>query len=730
MNSLFGKKSKREKGQSRQSAFPAALTQLFQPTTSGSSADDSGKRNLVQGSFHQDVQEEVDGNQRPRVSLDAPRRPRVSLDQDERGFSTVRNRLKGKAEKLKNIVTDTDGFGLTRKAGSARGEAVQLDETDFAAHGEKASSYSQIPMISPVPSGPWKNSNKMIFSAPTSLPNSSVASDADPRSLPLSAEVPTSQYVDVPAELAPFDDENRDYIVQRGKLFNSRYVLGELLGQGSFGKVVKAYDIIRQQYVALKIIRSGSPYYEQSLHEVQICTHLNGRKGSRKAHIMQTFDEFVYRGHQCLVFEVLSYSLYDLLQSADFCGVSLKLVREFAVQILETLDFLAELPQSVIHGDLKPENVLLQHAQRSDVRVVDFGSSAFHANNLKLYIQSRFYRAPEVIIGFVPYDGSIDMWSLGCMLLELHAGYPVFPGQSEGEQIALIVEKLGMPPDDMLDAGTKTALFFEKYEGETWRLKPGLSSKPVEVVPNAVSLTRFLEEMSAGIEDKRRESSTEDLRMFLDLLHRMLEYAPGKRIKPNAALRHPFFSSLKKNTGHDRGMLTVPKGDITITSSRRPSGPASGRYVPIFDLGSTNTPEAMDPTTSNAGSVASGTPSIHPDERKLDDSSGGALGDIVQKLRKSMSVVERPVKQVDESWKEDYGIRAPVWRVHEIVRDTQTQQHVSDAIRSSLFFSSKGPRRPRGGGAKVQSGAVAPRFGNALRKVEVKPYGHGMGTRV
>mmetsp|Transcript_6299 Transcript_6299/g.26782 ORF Transcript_6299/g.26782 Transcript_6299/m.26782 type:complete len:323 (-) Transcript_6299:1796-2764(-) len=322
------------------------------------------------------------------------------------------------------------------------------------------------------------------------------------------------------------------------------------------------------------------------------------------------------------------------------------------------------------------------------------------------------------------------MWSLGCMLLELHAGYPVFPGQSEGEQIALIVEKLGMPPDDMLDAGTKTALFFEKYEGETWRLKPGLSSKPVEVVPNAVSLTRFLEEMSAGIEDKRRESSTEDLRMFLDLLHRMLEYAPGKRIKPNAALRHPFFSSLKKNTGHDRGMLTVPKGDITITSSRRPSGPASGRYVPIFDLGSTNTPEAMDPTTSNAGSVASGTPSIHPDERKLDDSSGGALGDIVQKLRKSMSVVERPVKQVDESWKEDYGIRAPVWRVHEIVRDTQTQQHVSDAIRSSLFFSSKGPRRPRGGGAKVQSGAVAPRFGNALRKVEVKPYGHGMGTRV
>lgn len=78
---------------------------------------------------------------------------------------------------------------------------------------------------------------------------------------------------------------------------------------------------------------------------------------------MQTFDEFVYRGHQCLVFEVLSYSLYDLLQSADFCGVSLKLVREFAVQILETLDFLAELPQSVIHGDLKPENVLLQHAQ-------------------------------------------------------------------------------------------------------------------------------------------------------------------------------------------------------------------------------------------------------------------------------------------------------------------------------------------------------------------------------
>lgn len=75
-------------------------------------------------------------------------------------------------------------------------------------------------------------------------------------------------HLEIPAVLEPIDDENNDYIVNPGELFVGRYVLGKVLGHGSFGQVLKAFDTVRNEYVAIKIVRSGSPYYEQSLLEV------------------------------------------------------------------------------------------------------------------------------------------------------------------------------------------------------------------------------------------------------------------------------------------------------------------------------------------------------------------------------------------------------------------------------------------------------------------------------
>ena len=108
-------------------------------------------------------------------------------------------------------------------------------------------------------------------------------------------------------------------------------------------------------------------------------------------------------------------------------GLSLGLIRHFAVQILVSLQFLHSL--NIIHCDLKPENILLKQPNRSAVKVIDFGSSCLEDERLYTYIQSRFYRAPEVILG-LPYSTAIDMWSLGCILAELYTGYPIFPGES------------------------------------------------------------------------------------------------------------------------------------------------------------------------------------------------------------------------------------------------------------------------------------------------------------
>jgi dual specificity tyrosine-phosphorylation-regulated kinase 2/3/4 len=98
----------------------------------------------------------------------------------------------------------------------------------------------------------------------------------------------------------------------------------------------------------------------------------------------------------------------------------------------------------IIHCDLKPENILLKEPNKSGLKIIDFGSSTFHNEKVYTYIQSRFYRAPEIMLG-IPYDCGIDMWSFGCIAAELYIGYPIFPGDSEGDQLSRIMEMVGFP---------------------------------------------------------------------------------------------------------------------------------------------------------------------------------------------------------------------------------------------------------------------------------------------
>ena len=148
---------------------------------------------------------------------------------------------------------------------------------------------------------------------------------------------------------------------------------------------------------------------------------------------------FMFRNHQCLVFEMLSLNLYELLKNTQFGGVSLNLIRKFAKQVLKSLLFLARKDVDIIHCDLKPENILLRHPKKSGVKVIDFGSSCRSNKRMYSYIQSRFYRSPEVMLG-LPYSVSIDMWSLGCILAEMHTGEPLFSGSDQFDQMQKIVK--------------------------------------------------------------------------------------------------------------------------------------------------------------------------------------------------------------------------------------------------------------------------------------------------
>ena len=108
---------------------------------------------------------------------------------------------------------------------------------------------------------------------------------------------------------------------------------------------------------------------------------------------------------------------------------------------------------------MKPENILLKDPSKSGIKIIDFGSSCFQGERVYTYIQSRFYRAPEIILG-IPYTPAIDMWSFGCMMVEFAMGYPIFPGEDEIDQLSLMMETLGLPSPNLLAISTRKAKFF------------------------------------------------------------------------------------------------------------------------------------------------------------------------------------------------------------------------------------------------------------------------------
>ncbi|KAA6375943.1 MAG: putative Dual specificity protein kinase pom1, partial [Streblomastix strix] len=197
--------------------------------------------------------------------------------------------------------------------------------------------------------------------------------------------------------------------------------------------------------------------------------------------------------------------------------MSTSLVRRFAIQILNSLRYLHR--HRIIHCDLKPENILLKNPTKSGIKVIDFGSSCFANEIIYSYIQSRFYRAPEVILG-IQYSTAIDMWSFGCILCELHTGWPIFPGETEVEQVIYIMEILGLPPKYILNVSSRKQLFFDQQGRPIIHLKvQGKTRKP-----GSCSILQALN----GCNDA----------LFIDFIERCLQWDPRKRLSPIQAIEH------------------------------------------------------------------------------------------------------------------------------------------------------------------------------------------------
>jgi serine/threonine protein kinase len=322
------------------------------------------------------------------------------------------------------------------------------------------------------------------------------------------------------------------------------YTIIDLLGTGTFGQVFRCQRRCSGDHVALKIVKSKLAYRKQSLLEIKIVKTLNAcfPPDQPHPHIVRMLEHFEYFGHNCIVFELLDFSLFDLLTQNQYRGLPIYLVQRLTKQILLALAVLQDC--NIIHCDLKPENILMcssnqltslggsrslldwaataaattstpsqppsrnsssspstaaapSRGSSADVaaqapsplssassappsrsadsappapaggaqsnslclKVIDFGSACFEGKAVYSYIQSRFYRAPEVLVGHT-YNGAIDMWSLGCVCCEMFLGLPLFPGVSQHNQLARIIEMFGMPSDLLLDGSANTTKYF------------------------------------------------------------------------------------------------------------------------------------------------------------------------------------------------------------------------------------------------------------------------------
>uniref|UniRef100_A0A1B6DNE8 dual-specificity kinase n=2 Tax=Clastoptera arizonana TaxID=38151 RepID=A0A1B6DNE8_9HEMI len=326
-----------------------------------------------------------------------------------------------------------------------------------------------------------------------------------------------------------YDDDNGSYNKVLHDHICYRYEILEVIGKGSFGQVIRALDHKTNQHIAIKIIRNKKRFHHQALIEVRILDHLRKKDQDSSYNVIHMLEYFYFRNHLCISFELMNLNLYELIKKNNYQGFSLSLIRRFAHSLVQCLRLLHK--ENIIHCDLKPENVLLKQRGSSSIKVIDFGSSCYAHQRVYTYIQSRFYRSPEVILG-LPYGTPIDMWSLGCILAELYTGYPLFPGENEVEQLACVMEVLGVPPEDVIANASRRRLFFD-------------SKGNPRCITNSKGRKR-----RPGSKDVAVAIRCND-KLFVDFITQCLNWDSKKRMTPEDALHHEWLKSSQSQQSVD-----------------------------------------------------------------------------------------------------------------------------------------------------------------------------------
>ena len=332
------------------------------------------------------------------------------------------------------------------------------------------------------------------------------------------------------------------------------YQIIQRLGCGNFGQV---YEVILMnpefgdpRAYAMKVSKSTPLALNQFHYEEQVLTYLKSQFPQESLdHACLLESSFRFRNHEIIILPKFGPSLLDSLEFNGYHGLELKLVQKVLIDILGPLDTLSRL--HLIHCDVKPENILLDSHDSQNLRLIDFGSCCVQGDPNFRYVQSRYYRAPEVALE-LSFDSKADVWSLGCVAAELLLGLPLFPSSSTAHHLYLIDQMLGPFPGHIINQSPRSSEYFshETAPGTPRRIKSeeefqqiGISFGDFQPYFYQTRLPDII--LSYEIEAEDQDAVNLELRhrnVFIDLLNHMLALDPEERYSAEEALHHPFFS--------------------------------------------------------------------------------------------------------------------------------------------------------------------------------------------
>ncbi|PVU90218.1 hypothetical protein BB559_004722 [Furculomyces boomerangus] len=348
------------------------------------------------------------------------------------------------------------------------------------------------------------------------------------------------------------DDENGHIVILQGQKMISRFSVNRIIGQGTFGRVMECFDSYTGENVAVKVVRSMPKYHDAAVAEIRVLNNLQRFDPSNLYRCIAINEAFMIGGHVCLVFELLGPSIYDFMKANSFHSFSIQQVQEITHQLVQSISYVHSL--GLIHTDLKPENILFvsgdytvenywskkktktRTIKSTKIKIIDFGSSVYDHDYHPTIVSTRHYRSPEVILD-LGWSYPCDMWSIGCIIIELLIGEALFQTHDNLEHLVMMEKVIETVPQHMIRRLKRSVydLFYlnDKLDVSSIPKCKKFKAKLAKIYKLSEIINPKLNLMNSNLHN---------------LVYGMMNMDPHTRTSAIDALKHEFFKlQIKKN---------------------------------------------------------------------------------------------------------------------------------------------------------------------------------------